>query len=156
MPLPLALNTCPIIHLFQQTPYYFLFFKKTLKELTQPIGNNTCCLLHPHRILPFRNSDAFPKRQKPDTPHSNSCISQKTYSPVVVFSMNRVLFKHTTVASLTTLPDHLKSLTNVLLPLNCATVECSLELASRFSSVLISRLNSGEEIASHPADWFRN
>ncbi|KAI8537833.1 hypothetical protein RHMOL_Rhmol09G0054700 [Rhododendron molle] len=87
---------------------------------------------------------------KPDTPHSNGCISQKTYPLLCLLYEPCSLheFKHTTtVASLTILPDHLKSLTNVLLPLNCATVECSLELASRFSSVQISRLNSGEEIA---------
>ncbi|KAG5560784.1 hypothetical protein RHGRI_003960 [Rhododendron griersonianum] len=58
-----------------------------------------------------------------------------------------------TFASLTTLPDHLKSLSNVL-PLNSPTVKSSLELASRFSSVLISRLNSREEI--DPAYWFPN
>ncbi|KAG5523831.1 hypothetical protein RHGRI_031289 [Rhododendron griersonianum] len=100
--------------------------------------------------MPYRNDENLIR-------HIPTVASLKKHIPLaVVFSMNRVLFKHTTVASLTTLPDHLKSLTNALLPLNCATVECSLELASRFSSVLISRLNSGEEIASHPADWFRN
>ncbi|KAI8566869.1 hypothetical protein RHMOL_Rhmol02G0075800 [Rhododendron molle] len=66
--------------------------------------------------------------------------------------MNRVLFMHmSTVASLTTLPDHLKSLSNVLLPLNSPTVKSSLELASQFSAVLISRLNSREEI--DPPYW---